>query len=421
MVIGNARQSGFLHALVRVPPFLIVTSAAALAYTQAPKLEPTISGFFAPPPVVALPPPVRVIDQTPVATITPEPPPRAAGRGNAAARCSFGETRGKKARASCGAGGEGRAAAGAPLRLFGLSAPLPARLCAGANSDSVRSAAAASSIATRGACAMSDEAETAESPAPAEPPRGYFVTLAAATAAAGVGGFAFWASQNMRIGQPLWWQVGSLAAFLVAGKLTLAATKQQSQMRPQGSLLDSFNAKLDAATLALSHMPEGETTTAKTETPAPSRIEAERERLAKAGFGEAEISQILIARETGAAQGMGGGHGVLSGVLSNLAAVMTHARNFLPSLAVDLARMLSRRVPPLQRMEAAFSLVAKCAVIAVLAYVVQLEFVTLKANAQRAKADACQSAHKGADRTSSTMNELLSSSTNQKIDELCGK
>jgi hypothetical protein len=75
MVIGNARQSGFLHALVRVPPFLIVTSAAALAYTQAPKLEPTINGLFAPPPVVALPPPVRVIDQTPVAVIAPEPPP----------------------------------------------------------------------------------------------------------------------------------------------------------------------------------------------------------------------------------------------------------------------------------------------------------------------------------------------------------
>jgi hypothetical protein len=251
-----------------------------------------------------------------------------------------------------------------------------------------------------------------------EAPRGYVLTLAAATAAASIGGFAFWASQNMRIGQPLWWQIGGLAAALIAAKLTIAATKQRGQMRPQHSLLDAFTAKLDAAASALSHMPES-ATTAKDETPAPSRIEAERERLAKAGFGEAEISQILIARETGAAQGMGGGHGVLSGVLSNLAAVMTHARNFLPSLAVDLARMLSRRVPPLQRMEAAFSLVAKCAVIAVLAYVVQLEFVTLKANAQRAKADACEASLKALMDTS-TWNELLSSSTNQKIDELCG-
>ncbi len=264
---------------------------------------------------------------------------------------------------------------------------------------------------------MSEEAETAEIPAPAEAAHSYFVTLAAATAAASVGGFAFWASQNMRIGQPLWWQVGSLAAFLVAGKLTLAATKQQSQMRPQGSLLDSFNAKLDAATLALSHMPEGETTTAKTETPAPSRIEAERERLAKAGFGEAEISQILIARETGAAHGMGGG-GILSGVLSNLTAVMAHARNFVPSLLADLAHILNRRLPPLLRLEAAFTLVAKCVVIAVLAYIVSLEFTQLKALSDKAKAEACIERQKNAINFS-TMNELLSGQATRDLDKEC--
>jgi hypothetical protein len=190
-------------------------------------------------------------------------------------------------------------------------------------------------------------------------------------------------------------------------------------MRPQRSLLDSFNAKLDAAAAALSHMPES-ATTAKDGPPTPSRIEAERERLAKAGFGEAEISQILIAKESGAAQGMGGGHGVLSGVLSNLAAVMTHARNFLPSLAADLARMLNRHVPPLLRIEAAFTLIAKCAIIGVLAYVVQLEFVTLKANAQRAKAEACQTTIKALI-DSTPLNELLNGSTNKKIDEACGK
>ncbi len=239
------------------------------------------------------------------------------------------------------------------------------------------------------------EAETQSRP---EAPRGYFINLAAATAAAGVGGFALWASQHLKVGEPLWWQGGSLAAALIAAKLTIAATKQQGQMRgtgdaerPQRSLLDAFNAKLDAAAAALSRVPESgeggaiETTQAQK----PQRIESERERLTKAGFSKTEISQILIARETGAAQGMGGGHGVLSGVLSNLAAVMTHARNFLPSLLADLARMLNRRVPPLLRIEAAFTLVAKCAVIAVLAYVVDLEFVTLKANAERTRADAC--------------------------------
>ncbi len=263
---------------------------------------------------------------------------------------------------------------------------------------------------------MSEEAETAEIPAPAEAAHSYFVTLAAATAAASVGGFAFWASQNMRIGQPLWWQVGSLAAALLAGKLTLAATKQHSQMRPRLSLLDSFNAKLDAATLALSHMPESETT-AKAGTPAPSRIEAERERLAKGGFSEAEISQILIARETGAAHGMGGG-GILSGVLSNLTAVMAHARNFVPSLLADLAHILNRRLPPLLRLEAAFTLVAKCVVIAVLAYIVSLEFTQLKALSDKAKAEACIERQKNAINFS-TMNELLSGQATRDLDKEC--
>jgi hypothetical protein len=254
-------------------------------------------------------------------------------------------------------------------------------------------------------------------------PRGYVLTLAAATAAGSVGGFALWASQNMKIGQPLWWQAGSLAAALIAAKLTLAATKQRGQMRPQRSLLDSFNAKLDAAAAALSRVPESAEGGAIETTPAqkPQRIESERERLTKAGFSKAEISQILIAKETGAAQGTGGGgHGVLSGVLSNLAAVMTHARNFLPSLAVDLARMLNRRVPLLLRIEAAVALVAKCAVIGVLAYVVDLEFITLKANAQRAKADACETTMKALIDSSPLM-ELGNASMNKKIDAACDK
>ncbi len=254
-----------------------------------------------------------------------------------------------------------------------------------------------------------------------EAPRGYVLTLAAATAAGSVGGFALWASQNLKIGEPLWWQGGSLAAALIAAKLTLAATKQRGQMRPQRSLLDSFNAKLDAAAAALSRMPESREGGAIETTPAqkPQRIESERERLTKAGFSKTEISQILIARETGAAQGMGGGgHGVLSGVLSNLAAVMTHARNFLPSLVVDLARMLNRCVPPMQRMEAALSLVAKCVVIGMLAYIVSIEFTQLKALSDKAKAEACIERQKNAINFS-TMNELLSGNVERELNKEC--
>jgi hypothetical protein len=65
-------------------------------------------------------------------------------------------------------------------------------------------------------------------------------------------------------------------------------------------------------------------------------------------------------------------------------------------------------------------LVAKCAVIAVLAYVVDLEFITLKANAQRAKADACETTMKALIDSSPLM-ELGNASMNKKIDAACDK
>jgi hypothetical protein len=66
-----SRALGLIAAL---PPVLIVAGAAALGYTQGPKLGPTLSGFFAPPPVAIYHAP---IDNTPVAKIAPEPPPPA--------------------------------------------------------------------------------------------------------------------------------------------------------------------------------------------------------------------------------------------------------------------------------------------------------------------------------------------------------
>jgi hypothetical protein len=67
-----SRALGLIAAL---PPALIVAGAAALAYSQAPRLEPAISGFFAPPPVVATPALEPPINRAPVAKIAPEPPP----------------------------------------------------------------------------------------------------------------------------------------------------------------------------------------------------------------------------------------------------------------------------------------------------------------------------------------------------------
>jgi hypothetical protein len=69
-----SRALGLIAAL---PPVLIVAGAAALGYTQGPKLGPTLSGLFAPPPVAAYHAPQPPIDNTPVAKIAPEPPPPA--------------------------------------------------------------------------------------------------------------------------------------------------------------------------------------------------------------------------------------------------------------------------------------------------------------------------------------------------------
>ncbi len=79
-----SRALGLIGAL---PPVLIVAGAAALGYTQGPKLGPTISGLFAPPPVVTYQPPAPVaaiptpapapppVEKAPEVAATPQPPP----------------------------------------------------------------------------------------------------------------------------------------------------------------------------------------------------------------------------------------------------------------------------------------------------------------------------------------------------------
>jgi hypothetical protein len=119
----------------------------------------------------------------------------------------------------------------------------------------------------------------------------------------------------------------------------------------------------------------------------------ERERLAHAGYSETEISQILIARE--ARQG-GAAQGGVAGVLSNLTAAMAYARNFLPSLKADFVKMLSPEVSFGARIEAAIAVTLKATVVALLAYIVSLECIQLKANTDRARAEACIARQKNA-------------------------
>jgi hypothetical protein len=149
---------------------------------------------------------------------------------------------------------------------------------------------------------------------------------------------------------------------------------------------------------------EKEENVTNTSTTTEHLVEDERERLASAGYSEAEVSQILIARE---AKLGAGSQGAASGVLSNLTAVMGHARNFLPSLRTDFEKMLNPKSSFGARIEAAIAVALKASVVAVLAYIVSLECAQLKASVDRARAEACIARQKNAINFS-TMNELLS-------------
>ena len=219
--------------------------------------------------------------------------------------------------------------------------------------------------------------------------RGFAVYLAVATAAASVSGFTLWSARHLNVGDPIWWQGGSLAAGLATALFTIAASKARQRVRHETPRAPS------PEILALpapepTQQEEEPMATASTTTISENFVETERTRLAKAGYTEAEISQILIARETSGQAGSGGvGQGVLTGVLSNLTAVMGHARNFLPSLKADFARILSPRSSFDVRLAAFGSVILKASVVGVLAYVLSLEFVQLKAVVEKTQAEAC--------------------------------
>jgi hypothetical protein len=230
-------------------------------------------------------------------------------------------------------------------------------------------------------------------------PRGYGLKVTLATLSACVAAGAFWASQNPHIARHDLWQDGGIAAGLLALLLTWGATKRTPRRQPeprarQASRPSLVRAGLDAASTLRSQLVEAGKTQAATapeakETPKPSALETERARLRKGGFSDPEISQILIARETGAASSAGLGSGVVTGVLNNLGAVAAHARNIIPGLKADLAHLLDGEASAAARLGAAVTLVLKAAVIAVLAYVVSLEFSQLQSMVAKTKAEAC--------------------------------
>jgi hypothetical protein len=95
-------------------------------------------------------------------------------------------------------------------------------------------------------------------------------------------------------------------------------------------------------------------------------LDAERARLRSAGYTDAEISQILIARAS--PQPAAAGQGALSNALSSIVAVASHARAIIPNLRKDVATMFDGAAAASARAGATASLAVKAIVILVLGY-----------------------------------------------------
>src|ERR1700682_4778501 len=104
--------------------------------------------------------------------------------------------------------------------------------------------------------------------------------------------------------------------------------------------------------------------------PASSPLDAEREKLRKAGYNETEMSQILVARALGSSGPAAAptSQGVLSGTLNSVLAIGSYARGTVFTIRHDLATIFDATALASARVGAAVILVFKVAVISVLAF-----------------------------------------------------
>jgi tetratricopeptide (TPR) repeat protein len=125
--------------------------------------------------------------------------------------------------------------------------------------------------------------------------------------------------------------------------------------------------------------------------PAASPLDAEREALRKAGYTDAEVSQILIARASAASQQPAGapGQGVMSNALSSIVAVASHARGLIPTFRKDVETVFDGAAAASARAGATASLAVKAVVILVLGYAAFQEWqIHIVAAPQQATATA---------------------------------
>jgi tetratricopeptide (TPR) repeat protein len=129
--------------------------------------------------------------------------------------------------------------------------------------------------------------------------------------------------------------------------------------------------------------------------PEATSLDAERARLRSAGYTDAEISQILIARAS--QQPAGTGQGVMSNALSSIVAVGSHARALMPSFRQDVATVFDGGATASARAGATASLAVKVVVILVLGYAAWQEWrqhiisatEIAASQAEKARAEAC--------------------------------
>jgi hypothetical protein len=139
--------------------------------------------------------------------------------------------------------------------------------------------------------------------------------------------------------------------------------------------------------------------------PASSPLDAEREKLRKAGYSDTEISQILVARALGSPGAVADANptqGVLSSGLSSVVAIGHYARGTAFTIRHDLGTLFDAAASASARVGAATMLVFKAAVISVLAYAGWQEWrqhiisatEIAAANANKAHAEECSARSK---------------------------
>jgi hypothetical protein len=109
----------------------------------------------------------------------------------------------------------------------------------------------------------------------------------------------------------------------------------------------------------------------------PTSLDAERERLRKAGYTDAEISKYFIERlHAGSQQSPAAAptQGTMTGVLGNASAVLSHAKGTIPVIQSNIANVADPAASPSSRARSTAVLALVAVIVAVLGYAIYQEW-----------------------------------------------